>query len=230
MKGVTVHMYPNYYQMPTRTESVSNRTMKVYGTGKVMVEPNIASVQLGVVTEDPSLTKAQQENARIMNQVIQSLNELGVPPQAIQTSSFTIRPIFDYKDGKPVNQRYQVMNTLQVMLTDFEAIGAIIDRTVLEGVNRVFDIQFSTDQQAAAYDQALQSALEDGTRKASTIAQNFHVVLDTIPLKIIEQTSPSPVAYKAFSASAESTTTPIQAGQIEVEANVELLYRYSFVQ
>ncbi|GIP64074.1 SIMPL domain-containing protein [Virgibacillus pantothenticus] len=222
-----MYTYPNYYQTPVRAEVFSNRIIKVYGTGKVAVEPNIVSIQLGVITENQSLLLAQQENARLMNQVIQALLELGVSQKDIQTSSYNIRPISDFKDGEPVNQRYQVVNTVQVTITDFDQIGTIIDRAVQEGVNRVFAIQFSTNQQETIYNQALQNALEDGARKARTIAQKFHLPLDPTPFEIIEQTVQPLVAHKAFSTSVENfTTTPIQSGQIEIEATVELVYKY----
>lgn len=221
-----MYTYPNYYQTPARTEVTANRIIKVYGTGKVAVEPNLASIQLGVITENQSLLSAQQESARLMKQVLQTLLALGISQKDIQTSSYNIRPISDFKDGEPVNQRYQIVHILQVTITDFNQIGRVIDRSVQEGVNRVSAIQFSTDQQETIYDQALQNALEDGARKARTVARKLHLPLDSIPFKIIEQTAKPLLAHKAFSTSAENLTTPIQSGQMEIEAAVKLMYKY----
>ncbi|NBJ69847.1 MULTISPECIES: SIMPL domain-containing protein [Clostridia] len=221
-----MYTYPNYYQTPARTEVTPNRIIRVYGMGKVAVEPNIVSIQLGVLTENQSLLLAQQENARLMNQVMQALLELGVSQKDIQTSVYNVRPISDFKDGEPVNQRYQIVNTVQVTITGFDQIGTIIDRAVQEGVNRVFSIQFSTDQQETIYDQALQNALENGARKAHTIARKFHLPLDPTPFEVIEQTAQPLLAHKAFSTSVENLTTPVQSGQIEIVATVELVYKY----
>ena len=120
------------------------RTMKVYGNGKVAVKPNVAIVQLGVVTENKFLHKAQQENTEKMNKVLQTLVNLGIPNKDIQTSAFIINPKYDYQNGKQFNQRYQVMHMLQVRLTHIDQVGIVIDTVVNQGVNRISDIRFTT--------------------------------------------------------------------------------------
>ncbi|MBR7794576.1 DUF541 domain-containing protein [Agaribacter marinus] len=217
---------PYVRQQPTPEATESRRRLTVYGNGKVSVEPNVVSIQLAVVTENQSLSQAQQENAQTMNQVIQSLLNLGISQEDIQTASYTISPKYDYEDGKQIDRGYQVSNAIRVIIKDLNQIGIVIDTAVQQGVNRVSNIVFTTDHPQAFYEEALRFALEDGGRKARTITDSLQLNLDQIPVKIIEQTESPPVAYKTFATTAESFATPIEPGQIEIEAAVELIYQY----
>ncbi|EQB34931.1 hypothetical protein M948_17635 [Virgibacillus sp. CM-4] len=221
------YTYPYYRQPFTPNQVESNRrTMEVYGDGKVSVEPNVVTIQLAVVTENQSLQTAQEENAMRMNQVIQALNNEGVPKEVIQTAAYTISPKYEYEDGKQMDRGYQVTNAVQIRVKDISKIGKIIDTAVDQGVNRVSNITFTIDQPQVYYEEALRFALENGGQKAQTIADSLQLQLDPVPVKIIEQTEAPPVAYKTFAASAESFATPIEPGQIEIEASVELQYQY----
>lgn len=202
------------------------RTMKVYGNGKVAVKPNVAIVQLGVVTENKSLHKAQQENTEKMNKVLQTLVNLGIPNKDIQTSAFIINPKYDYQNGKQFNQRYQVMHMLQVRLTHIDQVGIVIDTVVNQGVNRITDIRFTTDQTDILYENALQSALQDAKRKSYIIANTLKLPLSPMPIRIVERTINPPAIYKTAAATTEGFATHIQPGQIEIEAAVELVYSY----
>ena len=66
--------YPYAQQMPRR----QRRVMTVTGIGNISVAPDTVQIQLEVRTENRQLSQAQQENAHVMNQVIESLLELGI--------------------------------------------------------------------------------------------------------------------------------------------------------
>ncbi|WP_060681048.1 SIMPL domain-containing protein [Virgibacillus halodenitrificans] len=83
-------MYPTYIWPSRQNGESMNRTIVVTGNGEVVVEPNIAVVQLSVITESESLSQAQQQNSEIMTKVIQALDEAGIPSEQIQTISYTV--------------------------------------------------------------------------------------------------------------------------------------------
>ena len=80
-RGGEVIYYPYMHHQVNRT----SRKIIVIGNGEIAVEPNIVTVQFEVVTVDEQLSEAQQENAVVMNNVIQSLLRLGIPRENIQT-------------------------------------------------------------------------------------------------------------------------------------------------
>ena len=52
--------------------------IKVTGEGEIAVQPDTASVNLGVVTESKELIEAQQQNSTIGTKIIDSLLALGI--------------------------------------------------------------------------------------------------------------------------------------------------------
>lgn len=216
--------YPYVQQFRQRQPS---RVMIVTGTANISVQPNIVTIQLEVVTENDELTKAQQENAQKMNQVTQALLQAGIPEKDIQTASYNIYPHYDYVDGKQIFRGYEVTHALQVKMNDINQAGTVIDLAVQNGVNRVGNIEFTVDDQQKYYQQALSAALKDATFKAQTMAHTMQLHLDPSPLKIVEETSEQPAAYKTFAATEGSTSTSIRPGQINIAAKIRTRFQYN---
>ncbi|WP_229683218.1 SIMPL domain-containing protein [Virgibacillus oceani] len=201
--------------------------MTVTGNASLSVEPNVVTIQLEVVTENDELKVAQQENANTINQVIQSLLQLGIPRENIQTASYNIFPKYDYVDGKQVFRGYEVTHALSVTINSINQAGTIIDAAVQNGVNRVSNIEFTVDDKDNYYQQALSAALENATAKAETIAETLQVNLDPYPIKIVENFNERPVAFQTFATAEKSSATTIEPGQIMIAANVTAQFQFN---
>ncbi|TCP29489.1 hypothetical protein EV207_110110 [Scopulibacillus darangshiensis] len=215
-----------YYSYAEQHRQDSPRVMTANGEASLLVKPDIVSIQLEVMTENKSLSQAQQENAYKMNRVIQSLLQAGIPGENIQTSAYNITPKYDYIDGKQVFRGYEVTNTITVKMKDIDQTGRIIDLAVNNGVNHVSNIQFTIDNQQEIYQQALSNALKNALAKAQTIANTLNVNLDAAPIKVVEKSSEPPHTFQTFTAAESTGTTPIEPGQIMIRASVEAQFRY----
>lgn len=207
--------YPSYRNDPPRV-------MTVIGTARLFRKPDMVTIQLEVLTENKQLQQAQQENALKMNHVIQALLQSGISKENIQTSSFTIHPRYDYVDGKQVFMGYQVINSIIVKTKSLEQAGQIIDAAVKNGVNQISDIQFTLENQQIYYQKALSHALKNAIAKAQTIAETLKVKFDHTPMKIIEEMGELPHPLQKFAVVGNSISTPIEPGEIEIRAKVEL--------
>ncbi|MFC4024655.1 SIMPL domain-containing protein [Oceanobacillus longus] len=216
--------YVPHYRQPDSQQRI--RTITVTGKGIVSVQPDIARIQLGVVTEGESLRQTQQENAQTMNQVIESLIALGISRENIQTTAYNIIPRYDYVDGQQVFRGYEVRNEITVETSIIEQTGTIIDDAVENGVNHVSNIQFTVQDRERIYQEALVSALEDARVTAQTIAQTMQLNLDPTPIRIVEEITDEPITYKTFAASVDSLTTPIEPGEIMIMAKVNVKFQY----
>lgn len=157
---------PNYgHRMPERQNNQQQGTITVTGVGTVIVSPSIARIQLAVSTTNISLQEAQEENARRMNQVLEVLQQIGIPRERIQTTSFSARPVYSYQDGNQTLQGYEVRNEITVVTEDMDRIGEIIDRVTENGVNEVVSIEFSVDNPENFYMEALSFALSDAKKR-----------------------------------------------------------------
>ncbi|WP_058308982.1 SIMPL domain-containing protein [Gracilibacillus massiliensis] len=212
--------------MHTKANQMIKRNVKVYGIGKILVEPDAVEVRMGVVTQNIEATVAQQENARIVQQVIQSLESIGIPKENIQTVDYSIFPQYDYVNNLQQFTGYQVTNMLSVT-TSIDHIGEVIDTAIFNGINRLTDISFAVTNPDAYYQQALQLALYNAYSKAETISQTLRVSLDPTPITTIEQsTMPPPTPYKLLSSTemVGGVATPIEPGRIEIEARIETCF------
>ena len=89
-----------YYPYVGQMACQPKRVMTVTGIGSLSIMPDTVQIQLEVRTESKQLSQAQQENADLMNQVIESLLELGIDREDIQTVAYNISPQYDYVEGR----------------------------------------------------------------------------------------------------------------------------------
>ncbi|MGN7476839.1 SIMPL domain-containing protein [Solibacillus silvestris] len=216
--------YPQTFFQPF---AASPREMTVTGNGEVAVQPDFAQIQIEVRTQGENVSMAQQENAVIMNRVIESLNAINIPEEAIQTAAYTIFPNYDFIEGRQVLRGYEVQNAITVEITDIRQVGTVIDTAIQNGANHVSAIQFKTLNADAHYRQALQYALMDAIGKARSLAETMHVNLQSLPVEIIEESNiAAPIPFKAFKLSNEQPVTPIEPGIITVTAAVRVKFRF----
>ncbi|HEU5139929.1 MAG TPA: SIMPL domain-containing protein [Bacillales bacterium] len=215
-----------YYPYEGLYRQEPSRVMTVNGQASLSVAPDTVSIQLTVMTENEQLSQAQQENANKMNQVIQALLQAGIPRENIQTTAYNIVPRYDYVDGTQVFRGYQVTNTITVTLKNINQTGQMIDLAVKNGVNQVSNIQFTIENRQKYYRQALSDALQDAIMKGRTLAETLNVPFDATPIKIVERTNEAPPPIQTFAAVAGSAATPIESGQIVIQAEVEAQFQY----
>ncbi|QUW22005.1 SIMPL domain-containing protein [Sporosarcina sp. Marseille-Q4063] len=216
-------MYYPYVQQMTCQQK---RVMTVIGIGSFSITPDTVQIQLEVRTESKQLSQAQQENADLMSQVIESLLELGIAREDIQTVSYNISPQYDYVEGQQIFRGYEVINSINVTIKNIEQAGTIIDTAVRNGVNQVSNIRFTVENEQIPYQEALSLALKNALAKAQTIANTIQLKLDPHPIKIVETMKEEPILFRSFAANEMRATTPIEPGQIDIKATVEVQFQY----
>ncbi|MGE7924046.1 SIMPL domain-containing protein [Viridibacillus arvi] len=202
------------------------RVITVTGNGKVAVQPSYVELQLEVITEGKDVSKAQQENANMMNRVIQSILSLNIPRENIQTAAYNIVPNYDYIEGKQVFRGYEVTNALTVKVKDTSQVGTVIDTAVKNGANRVSGLQFKIENGEFYYQQALSIALHDAQMKAKTIAETMRLPMLPQPIEIVEESNAGPVLYKTVAMAEQNISTPIEQGQITISATLRVKFQY----
>lgn len=203
---------------------IPQRKMNLSGKGQVMVTPDLAKIRIGVQTNSASVTTAQEDNARISQEVIDSLKNLGITQ--IQTVQYQIEQLFDYQNGERIDRGYQVRNLVEVVLDDITLVGTAIDTAVANGANVIDTITFDVTDPEVYYQQALNMAVRDAIHKARNIASSLKSMFDPIPVMITEN-STIPIPYSRNIAMREGAfATPIEAGSNQIEASVTVEFIY----
>lgn len=203
--------------------------LKVEGTGKIKVQPNLANVVLGVIIENKELKLAQEENAAIMTSVINVIRGMGIPIEDIQTQSYNVTTQYDYIEGKQIFRGYRVEHMLQVIIRDMRMVGEVIDAAVQSGANQVSSIKFTIDNPSVYYQQALNKAVDDALAKAGTFGNKLNISVSPVPVQIVELGYGDGGLVTPMTYQTSAVTTPVQAGQIEITARIEAVFVYRAV-
>ncbi|WP_051280168.1 SIMPL domain-containing protein [Anaerovorax odorimutans] len=200
--------------------------MSLIGQGTISVKPDVASVVLGVRTENLQLEIAQDENTMKINQIVSSLKEIGISPNNIQTQSYMIYPQYDFIDNRQILRGYIVIHDLKVTIKDMNTIGNIIDTAIQNGANQVNSITFSVGDPSIYYQQALNLAIDDVLGKAKTLGEKLKINISEVPVQIIEEGAQNEVPIQPFLMQSKEST-PIQTGQIEITARITAIFSYT---
>lgn len=198
------------------------------GTGQVEAAPTQAVVTVGAQVQRPSAAEASGEIARVAEQILARLQQLGLRRQDIRTSGVQLRPVFSTpRDGAPRVVGYQATYTLTVTVTDLKLIGPVIDESVKAGANQVFGMTFSLRDPSAARREALTLAVREARDKADAIARAAG-----LQIKGIERIVEEPVGFevraleRALPAPGQPVPTPIEPGLITVTARVTIVFSF----
>ena len=104
------------------------RILNVFGNGKVTVEPDIAYIILGVVTEHENAAMAQKENAAAMDKLISNIKAAGIKEEDIKTTNYSIYPKYNYirETGEQQIIGYTVNNSIQLTIRDTLKVGKLL--------------------------------------------------------------------------------------------------------
>ena len=207
-----------------------SRTIHVTGSGSVVGEPDIATLNLGVSVEKASVEEAREAAASAMTNVIESLKANDVAEKDIQTENFSIYPQYDYTDNGRVLRGYRVNNTVSAKVRELEGLSDIIDAAAAAGGDIVVvnSIQFMIEDSTPLQTQARALAVKNAEAKAQTLAEASRVTLGK-PVTITELNSGGgpPIAFEesaALAADSARSSTPIEAGELTVTVNVTIVY------
>lgn len=201
----------------------------VYATGEGIVRatPDRARVTVTAETRARIPRDAQEKNAQVMTAVQARLQELGIPSDAIRTTSIDLQPQYDYPDGRRRLREYAARNSIEVRVDDIARLGEIIDAAVTSGAAEVSSIRFELKQRDRLERNALKQAVADARARAEAMAAAAGRTLDRI-VRLDDQVRPSvpppmPFAARAREdAAAPAAATPVAPGEMEIQARVSL--------
>jgi len=216
------------YQQPNRNGLPrKGHLIKVTGEGELSVQPDSASINLGVLTENKVLIPAQQQNSLEVSKVINSLLSLGIAKNLLQTFDYRIDSDYDFDQGKQIFRGYKITHILQVKIEDLSLIGKVVDTAVQNGVNYVSNVQFTAKNKESFYQQALSIALINAIEKAKAIANTLKVTLIPTPILVIEGGNVvQPLFNQPGTFVKGISSTQFEPGQLLVKASISAEFHY----
>ncbi|HXW74880.1 MAG TPA: SIMPL domain-containing protein [Steroidobacteraceae bacterium] len=206
-------------------------SIRVTGDAKVTAKPDRVQIDIGATTRGATSQEAAADNARQVDAVLAAVRKVA-PAAVLRTISYSLNPNYQYHPnaGEPTIDGYTAANVVQVTLDDLVKIGAVIDAAAKAGANHVQGIQFTLRDADAVRAEALRQAAAKARAEADVLAGALG--LKIVRVLTVEESSPRVVPVRVFAgtpraAAAAVTPTPVEAGTLDVAAEVTLTVEVS---
>jgi uncharacterized protein YggE len=217
----------------TAGNNVYPPAINVSGQSDIFLTPDIAYVYVGVHTESENVADALNENNTQSQAISDTLEELGIAKEDIQTSAFNIYPFQDYgpfgpspDSGEEIPTKYAVDNTVFVTVRELSQLGKILDSVVRSGANSIHSVEFDVEDKTEALAQARKEAIENGRALAEEMAAAAGVSLgDLLSLSVHGASNAQPMfADKGMGGMRAAGEVPVSAGQLVLTMYAEMSY------
>ena len=198
--------------------------ISVSGHGRTDVTPDMATINIGIVTTGKTAQLAQAENAKAASDVTAALGRLGIFSKDIQTS-YTMSPVYEKGDYRKV-AGYRASNTVTVTVNDVAKTGQVIDAALNSGATDVNGLTFGLKDAKSVRNTALQMAVQDARSKADAIAAALGVRI--VGIQNVKEGGSNVARYEMANLrlakldGAAAADTPISAGTVELNAEVHV--------
>jgi len=218
--AVFVTILPAQAQQPP---SSPERQVIVIGEGSVRVAPDYARIGSGATTRAKTAKEAADTNSKTMAAIMAMLRDAGIAPIDIQTSRFSLQPV--YASQQPNTERkltgFAVSNQVTVTIRQIDKAGDILDRLVTAGATDANSVEFLHSDMSKSLDQAREAAVADARRKAELYAHAAGLTVGSVNW-ITEDSGYTPPMMKASVRAFDggSSPVPISAGEDTLQVRI----------
>jgi len=214
-------------------EQTVKNTISVGGQGEIKVTPDIAYINLGVMTKAATAKEAQAQNAEGFASLTALLYDTyKLDKKDVKTSGFYVQPDYNYSEKEAKIVGYTATQTVQVAYRDIAKVGEFLDAASKAGANQINGVQFDTEKRQDYEIQAIDSALKNAEAKAKAIAKSTGKELKGIINVAQGATSGFPVYRELASPMAKMAAdsaaggTSISPGELTITTSVNVQYEF----
>lgn len=206
------------------------KTISVSGSGSVQVKPDQISLTFLVKSREWNVNTATTGNATVTDKVINALKEAGVDSSDISTYDYRITQETYWENNREYPGRYNVTNSIIVLVRNVATAGSIIDAAVRNGANGLTGFEYLVSDTSSALRQARTLAVQNAQDAAALLAGASGAKVNEV-LDIAEghsytsRNNNANAKVMMAEASADAAiTTPIETGSVTVTASVNITY------
>ena len=209
----------------TASQGGVTNTVTAAGTGTTQAAPDTAEMSFGVTTMAADAQTALDDASKAAAQITAAVKKQGIAAEDIQTRDVSVYPQTTDQNGKVVITGYQASLSVQVKVRDIGKLGEVISAANAAGANSISGPTFTIADPAPVRAKAIDEAVADARKSAEAMAQAAgKSVGDVLSMSSSDVGSfPSPM-YDMAAGSAATAKVPIEPGQLDVTANVTVVF------
>ncbi len=191
----------------------------VSGEGSVRAAPDYARISVGATTQGATAKAATDANSRLMSAIAAALRDAGIAPNDIQTSHFSVQPVYTnlQSSSPPKLSGFSVTDQVAVTIRRIDKVGDVLDRAIAAGANDVGGVRFLHADLSRMLDAARTAALADARRKAELYAHAAGLSLGAVSWVVEDQAT---VPQPRFFAARATAAPPIAPGEDTLRVRV----------
>jgi uncharacterized protein len=214
---------------PPAPPATGQSTLSITGNGVVEVAPDVADLSIEIRSSAATATRARSKANARTQAVLLAITRLGVDRGSIQTSGISLsRGQVAATRHHPAHKVYGASNDLTVHTTKVSLVGPIVDAATKAGADSIDGPDFSFGDPSAGAAAATRAALADARTRANDAAAAIgYQVVGVQSVAIDPNDTSQPETAAAAPATAElkaPTPTPVDPGQQEVDATVDVVF------
>ncbi len=219
--GTTFHL--------AKAETPETGSISVNFSQSKEIMPDTVELTIGINSTNKDLKTATNENKINANKVYSQVKKLLATEGEIKTNQYSVRENYTFKDNKKALESYTVSNSIRIKTKKITLIPTVIDLSLKNGATNINNLDFSSSN----YDSTCNDMLVELSKKASARANTIASALNskTSGLKSINASCSQGNNYREFVFAAKgsfdssgNTATPIEAGKINIYANLDATF------
>ena len=162
-------------------------TITVTGSATVSLPPDLAAVQGSVQTQADTAAAAADQNNQTLQAVINAVEALGITPDNIVTTGFSVQPQYSYTQPEqgqpsvpPTVVGYQATSGVTVTTKDLTQLSGILQAMAAAGATNLSGPSYRLQHPEQLQVQAQHDASADALQKAQAIASGLGVQLGDV--------------------------------------------------
>ena len=210
-----------------RAEDEARRSITVSGEAEQRVAPDMATLQMEVLTQGPDAAAARRQADELTAQAVAALQEAGIDDSDFDSSSLSISPQYRWleKEGRQELIGYRVSRSIAARLFELDRLGALLIRLTDAGVNRVLPPQLGVAEDESIQQQVMAAAAANARQRAEALANALGESLaEVLDLSVNGGPQPRPLGRElmmmASDAPAAAPGESYQAGHVTFSASV----------
>ena len=202
------------------------------GDGKFEAAPDTAVLQFNLASQQDTARAAFDRVSAGAGQVRQVLKNNGLDVKAMQVGSYSVQPIYDWKNPKHKVIAFRVATSVTLKLKDFSKVGPIIEQTAdiedAQNQSLNYTLENMEEAKAKASEDALKKAQGQANAVATaggrTLGELLFASVDVNQAAIVPVMVPQRMAMAAPNAAPPAPTAEFSPQTIVVNAHVNALF------
>ncbi|MGR5080204.1 oxidative stress defense protein [Photobacterium swingsii] len=198
------------------------------GNGEVTVTADMAILHVEVAEKRETAKEAKQAVDKAVVAFMARLEKQGVKRENIKSANISLHPEYTYpKNKEPKLIGYRANRQVTVTVNELAKLNTYLDGSLVDGINRIQNIELKSSKEAEIKQQARLAAIKDAKEKAESVASGFGESLDGVwkITYLTQNVQPYYAQARMASYSANDAAESYQNDQLVIKDSVDVVFK-----